>query len=272
MVMNRRSRILSFAAVTMMMAAFSAPAAAQQVSDPTRAEFNPSPDHNTILPDGSSAVQSYQLELRLQGAALPFQTASLGKPNPDPDGIIRVDLTTVFVGWPIPGTVYEADVAAVGPGGSANSALSNTFVFSTQCSATVTPLTQTVSGSAGAGSSSVAAATGCAWTATSNATWITITAGSSGTGNGTTSYAVAANTAATARTGTVTVAGQTVTVNQNAACTFTVAPTTQSVAATAGTGSATITAAVGCSWTATSNATWITITAGSSGTGNGTTS
>ena len=118
MVMNRRNRIVSFAAVTLMMVAFAAPAAAQQAADPTRAEFNPSPDHNTILPDGSPAVASYQLELHLQGAAQPFQTVSLGKPNPDPDGIIRVDLTTIFVGWPIPGTVYEADVAAVGPGGS----------------------------------------------------------------------------------------------------------------------------------------------------------
>ena len=53
----------------------------------------------------------------------------------------------------------------------------------------------------------------CAWTAVSNApSWITITAGASGTGPGSVSFTVAANTGA-ARMGTMTIAGQTFTVD-----------------------------------------------------------
>lgn len=53
-------------------------------------------------------------------------------------------------------------------------------------------------------------------------------------------------------------------------CTFSISPTSASVAASGGTSSVTVTATAGCGWTAVSNATFITITAGSSGTGNGT--
>src|SRR5262249_51591445 len=54
-------------------------------------------------------------------------------------------------------------------------------------------------------------------------------------------------------------------------CTFSLSPSSASPAAAATTGSVTVTAsATTCAWTAASNASWITITAGSSGTGNGT--
>jgi Zn-dependent metalloprotease len=53
-------------------------------------------------------------------------------------------------------------------------------------------------------------------------------------------------------------------------CTFSINPTSASVAATASTGSVSVTATAGCSWSAVSNASFITITSGSSGTGNGT--
>src|SRR5919201_1276100 len=260
------------AAIAVVAAALVLPgvASAQQVIDPTRAEFNPSADHNTVLPDGSAAVQSYRLDLFLVGASAPFQSVSLGKPNPDPDGIIRVDLTSIFAGWPIPGTNYTADVAAVGPGGSSPSALSNTFSFTTQCVATVSPLTVNAAAGPSTATATVTAASSCSWMAISNASWITVTAGANGSGNGSVSYSVAANTATTSRTGTMTIAGQTVTITQSGApCTFTVAPTSATVADTASTGSVTVTAGTGCSWTAASNVSWITITAGASGSGNG---
>src|SRR5207249_2136880 len=49
----------------------------------------------------------------------------------------------------------------------------------------------------------------------------------------------------------------------------TISPASQSVVAGGGTGSTTVTAGAGCAWTAVSNATWITITTGAAGTGNG---
>src|SRR6185436_203558 len=62
------------------------------------------------------------------------------------------------------------------------------------------------------------------------------------------------------------------TVTQDAApgpCTFSVAPVSQSFASAGGGGSVAVTTQAGCAWTATSNAPWITITSGSSGTGSG---
>jgi hypothetical protein len=53
-------------------------------------------------------------------------------------------------------------------------------------------------------------------------------------------------------------------------CTFTISPTAQSFTASVGAGSVAVTTSNGCAWTATSNAGWITITSGSSGSGNGT--
>lgn len=52
-------------------------------------------------------------------------------------------------------------------------------------------------------------------------------------------------------------------------CSYSINPTTASYAANASSGSVAVTASSGCSWTATSNASWLTITSGSSGSGSG---
>lgn len=54
------------------------------------------------------------------------------------------------------------------------------------------------------------------------------------------------------------------------ACSFTLFPPGQSFGASAGSGSVAVTTQAGCSWTATSSASWLTITSGSPGSGNGT--
>ena len=53
-------------------------------------------------------------------------------------------------------------------------------------------------------------------------------------------------------------------------CTYSISPTSANFAASGGTGSVSITTQAGCPWTAASGVTWMTITSGSSGTGNGT--
>ena len=52
-------------------------------------------------------------------------------------------------------------------------------------------------------------------------------------------------------------------------CSFAISPTSASLGANGGTGSVNVTTSAGCAWTATSNASWISITSGASGTGNG---
>lgn len=61
----------------------------------------------------------------------------------------------------------------------------------------------------------------------------------------------------------------TVTVTTGGGCAYAISPTSQTFSSNAGTGSVAVTTTAGCAWTAASNAPWITITAGASGTGNG---
>ena len=113
----------------------------------------------------------------------------------------------------------------------------------------------------------------CPWTAISNDVWIIITSGSSGTGNGQVSYAVSANTGLE-RSGTMTIGGKTFTINQDSGCTFVISPENATYPASGGSGQidVTVTTGTSCPWTAVDNATWITITSGASGSGNGTVS
>jgi hypothetical protein len=53
-------------------------------------------------------------------------------------------------------------------------------------------------------------------------------------------------------------------------CTYSIAPTSQNFTYSGGSGTVNVSAQSGCSWTAQSNVTWVVITSGSSGTGNGT--
>ncbi len=73
--------------------AFAPPLEAQVVSDPRIAEFDPSPDHWTILDDGQPAVVGYELNLYVVGAPAPFATVDMGKPSPAVDGKIRYDFS-----------------------------------------------------------------------------------------------------------------------------------------------------------------------------------
>jgi hypothetical protein len=76
-----------------------------------------------------------------------------------------------------------------------------------------------------------------------------------------------------ARSDTLLIAGQTFTVNQAAVlptCSYTLSASGATVPLAGGTGSFNVTAPAGCSWTAVTGASWITINSGASGTGNGT--
>jgi hypothetical protein len=139
------------------------------------------------------------------------------------------------------------------------------------CSYSIAPASQSVDANANTATVNVTTTAACAWTSTSGAAWITVTSGASGTGNGSVGLSISANSGG-ARSGTVTIAGQSFIVNQAAVvapCTFSIAPTNQTIPALGGTGTVTVTAGTGCAWTASSNASWLTITSGASGTGNG---
>lgn len=244
-------------------------AAAQSIVDASRAEFTPSPDHSALDAGGTAIVASYSLPIFVAGGATAVQTVSLGKPAPDPDGMIRVDFVSLLTSPLTPGVVYEMIVSAVGPGGSADSARSNTVSYSAPCSYAISPSTLSIAAAGGSGSSAVTAGSGCAWTAVSNASWIAVTSGASGVASGTAAFSIAANTTTTSRTGTLTIAGATFTVTQSGACVFSISPTSQSIVASGGTGSVAVTTTPGCGWTSSSGVAWVTVSSGASGTGSG---
>ncbi len=125
---------------------------------------------------------------------------------------------------------------------------------------------------AGGGSTvSVVAAADCAWTALSNADWITLTGPVSGVGSGTVAFAVAPNTQPIARSGTISIGSLTFTVTQAAPCRLSFNPVSANFPAAGGTGTIAVTAsASSCDRSVSSDASWLSITSGASGTGNGT--
>jgi hypothetical protein len=118
----------------------------------------------------------------------------------------------------------------------------------------------------------VGAGSNCTWTASSDSTWLTITSGASGTGFGTVTFVVAPNDTCSVRTGMLTIAGQPYPIQQLAnTAGYSLDSTNAVVGAGESSGSVNVTApSPDCSWMATSQASWLTITSGSSGTGNGT--
>ncbi len=109
------------------------------------------------------------------------------------------------------------------------------------------------------------------WTASSNASWLAITSALSGTGNANVNYTVAVNTLTSGRSGTLTISGQTFSVTQaGGSATFSLNPTGANVNSNTGGGSVAVTSSASDStWTASSNVSWITVTSGTSGQGNG---
>jgi hypothetical protein len=137
------------------------------------------------------------------------------------------------------------------------------------CSYVLAATSATVGAAGGTVSVGVTTGASCTWTVQSAVPWITVTSASSGLGPFVVTLTVAPNAGA-ARTGTVSIANQTFTVNQATVCTYDIKPDRIRVSENGATGlTVDVSAAAGCAWTAVSNATWITITAGATGGGSG---
>lgn len=141
------------------------------------------------------------------------------------------------------------------------------------CTIAISPGTVTFGSDGGTGNVTVTTSAGCTWSATSSGGWITVTAGASGSGPGTVTYSVAANSATESRSGSLTIAGQSHAITQQGRsptiCSYDVSPSSAEFGKDAATGTFTVSAPADCSWTATSNASWVTITSGSQGSGSG---
>ena len=171
------------------------------------------------------------------------------------------------------GTVTFTFAANTGAGRTGTISIgtqTHTVTQAGSCAISIAPPSQSVPATAGAATSiAVTAATGCTWSATPSQGWLTITSGASGSGNGTVAFNVGANTGP-ARSATITISGQIHTVNQASGCTYSLTPTSQALDQDSQTAPAiTVTTAAGCTWTAVSNDSFITVQSGATGTGPG---
>jgi hypothetical protein len=140
------------------------------------------------------------------------------------------------------------------------------------CTYTVATTPLSFGAAGGATQVSVTTAATCAWTARSEVAWASITAGAAGTGPGVVTVTAAANAATAEREGTVVIADHTVVVRQTgmtAACTYEISPSSAWIGKDGASGSIAVSAPTECSWSAVSDAPWLRITSGATGSGNG---
>jgi thermitase len=145
------------------------------------------------------------------------------------------------------------------------------FVATPACSYSITPASKNFPASGGSDNITLNALQGCIWKVRYDPSWVKIS-DSDGAGNATLSYSVSPNTTNSPRSVNVDIQGQTFNITQDAApfsCQYSVAPTDETFPAGGGASSLNVTATAGCAWTAVSNDSWLQVTGGSSGSGNG---
>jgi hypothetical protein len=108
----------------------------------------------------------------------------------------------------------------------------------------------------------------CAWSATADVSWINVVSGQNGTGGGTVVFEVPPTTGPS-RTGTLTVGGTSLQVVQGIGCAYSTGLTAINVSAAGGTREVPVRADPGCPWVAQSQAAWISIASGPTGSGPG---
>jgi hypothetical protein len=140
----------------------------------------------------------------------------------------------------------------------------------TKCQVAATNRGASVAASGGIAVLVVAAQPECPWTAKADSSWIVELKPTEGQGSGQIEARVPGNPTPVRRQGSVKINETSIAIVQDAAtCQFQVAPLTASVPFGGGDVTVRVTAMSGCSWTATSHSSWMTVAAGSTGDGNG---
>jgi len=109
---------------------------------------------------------------------------------------------------------------------------------------------------------------GCAWSTRTDATWVTVETGTTGSGNGVVRLVIPAN-GGNERSTTVTIAGQPFALHQEGSCSYKIKPNNYHAGRRADDIDIDVTTDPGCSWTASSSVSWVTVAEGATGTGKG---
>jgi len=225
--------------------------------------------------------------------AIMLDPAALAFPSEGGTGVVKVTSSTAQCDWTaaasVPWIAVVSGAAGTGSGlvsytvapNSTASARTGALAVGTQvhtitqdarsaCAYDVAPSSASFDAAGAQGTLAVTTTPACAWTAATSETWITIVSGASGQGNGTVTYAVAKHSGAATRSGVILVAGREFQVTQAApGCSFAVSPQGAAFGSDGGQGSVTVSAPAGCTWTASSDASWLSITQGGSSQGDG---
>jgi hypothetical protein len=154
------------------------------------------------------------------------------------------------------------------------------------CRFELRPSSFTIDARGGTREVAVSTLSGCSWTIATDANWISFATRVTGSGAETVRVTIAPNPFDERRIGTIILGNQRSTVTQTGeaetpevpagpgpgpgpACTYLVGSSNAVIAATGGTGTVAVSAGTGCAWTASSNAAWVTVTSGASGSANG---
>ena len=163
--------------------------------------------------------------------------------------------------------LFAVAALLLGTQGCTQSSTSLAEPSSTKCQITATNQPSSFPSAGGRGSVSIGATRDCAWSIAANAPWISIAGDRSGMGDAVISYTVSENPVPSPRNAMLTVDAVQLALNQAAApCTYSIAPAEASIGAAGGSLSFSVTTLAGCSWSSVSNAPWISVSSGSSGT------
>jgi len=139
----------------------------------------------------------------------------------------------------------------------------------TTCNYTLTPTSMAFSASGGTAAVDVTTQAGCPWSTGSGASWVSV--GQGGSGPGSVVLSVTPNVSGQ-RSATVTVAGVAVSITEAAAtvapaCTYSVTPASLSFSAFGESYMVNVTTPTGCSWSASTGTSWVSVGSGTTGSG-----
>ena len=141
----------------------------------------------------------------------------------------------------------------------------------TKCQLNLSNSPSSFAASGGTGTLTVTTARDCPWTISTDLVWVSIPGPRDGQGDASISYSVAVNPVPSPRSGLVGAGSMRVQLSQAAAaCRFSLSRSSDTIGAAGGQLSVDVSTLTGCSWTATSGSSWISITSGQAGNANGT--
>lgn len=193
----------------------------------------------------------------------------------EPAGRILVATVTLPGGFVASTTAVATLVAATllaTACGSSSQTETLTAPSSSKCSTQVTVEGAPFSAAGGSGSIRVSANRDCQWAAKTDASWVTLTQPTAGQGDGSVRFSVGTNADPNSRSASLAVNDQSLDISQaGTPCELRVSSNHESVdPAGADVSIAVGASAASCGWTAASNASWIAITSGRDGHGDGT--